>query len=872
MKNKIIKIIICISVYLLTLGVSNSSEFIFDITEVEITENGNKFNGYKRGVIKTDDGVIINADQFEYIKDLNILNASGKVEILDPINNFSIYTDKVTYKKKEEIIFTKNKSKAISLNDEITIIASEFIYNRNLNILNAKENVTIEDKIQDYVINSNTIEYLRDEEKIFSKGKTSAIIKSKYNFNSKDVLLLRNSKELSSKEKTTISSSVNLYHLTNFKYSMDKEYLKGEDIMISSNYNLPKNDKFFFKSGIINLNTRDFIAKDTEIEIHKDIFDNSENDPRLKGLSSNKTGNITVINKGVFTSCKKSDSCPPWAIQASEIKYDKNKKQIDYKNAILKVYDVPILYFPKFFHPDPTVKRQTGLLKPLLNYSNVLGSSVTLPYYFALSVDSDLTTAPTFFEKDTNMIQNEYRKVGKDYNIVTNFGHTRGYKSTLLNKKKNITYLFAKLNYDLGLDGFNSSKLYFDLEKVSDDTFLKIFDSNLISNSTSLKPEDSNKLSSELKIDLEHSEYNFTGGLQLFEDLQKNNSDRYQYVLPYYDFNKNLIPDLKNGSINFNSTGSNNLDNTNELKSKVINNLSYSSLDYYFNNGIRSNLNINLKNLNSLGKNISNYKSSPQVKLSSIFEINSSLPLKKEDKNYVNYLTPQISLRVNPSDMKNFNTTERTINTDNIFEIDRLGLEDSFEAGRSLTIGIDYKKEMLEDMNHYFQAKLATVIRDKEENFMPKKTTLNKKNSNIFGSISNNFSKDFNLNYNFALDNSLSKFEYNDVTATLRYNNFSTAVIYTKEMGEMGDQNLLTNKASYKFNEENNLTFNTRRNRKLNLTEYYDLVYEYKNDCITAGIKYKKTYYEDRDLKPTEDLLFTLTLFPLTTFEQKIDQ
>ena len=79
--------------------------------------------------------------------------------------------------------------------------------------------------------------------------------------------------------------------------------------------------------------------------------------------------------------------------------------------------------FSKIFHPDPTVKRQTGLLKPLLNYSNVLGSSVTLPYYFALSVDSDLTTTPTF-EKDTNMIQNEYRKV-KDYNIVTNFGHKR---------------------------------------------------------------------------------------------------------------------------------------------------------------------------------------------------------------------------------------------------------------------------------------------------------------------------------------------------------------------------------------------------------------------------------------------------------------
>ena len=36
--------------------------------------------------------------------------------------------------------------------------------------------------------------------------------------------------------------------------------------------------------------------------------------------------------------------------------------------------------------------------------------------------------------------------------------------------------------------------------------------------------------------------------------------------------------------------------------------------------------------------------------------------------------------------------------------------------------------------------------------------------------------------------------------------------------------------------------FKTRKNRKLNLTEYYDLVYEYKNDCLTAGIKYKKSF------------------------------
>ena len=36
-------------------------------------------------------------------------------------------------------------------------------------------------------------------------------------------------------------------------------------------------------------------------------------------------------------------------------------------------------------------------------------------------------------------------------------------------------------------------------------------------------------------------------------------------------------------------------------------------------------------------------------------------------------------------------------------------------------------------MNKYFELKLASVLRDKEENFIPKNTTLNKKSSNIYG-------------------------------------------------------------------------------------------------------------------------------------------
>ena len=77
---------------------------------------------------------------------------------------------------------------------------------------------------------------------------------------------------------------------------------------------------------------------------------------------------------------------------------------------------------------------------------------------------------------------------------------------------------------------------------------------------------------------------------------------------------------------------------------------------------------------------------------------------------------------------------------------------------------------------------------------------------------------------------------------------------------------MIENISTYAFNEENNISFGTRRNRKLNLTEYYNLLYEYKNDCLTAGVQYRKNYYNDDDIKPVEELFFTITIVPLTTF------
>ena len=100
-------------------------------------------------------------------------------------------------------------------------------------------------------------------------------------------------------------------------------------------------------------------------------------------------------------------------------------------------------------------------------------------------------------------------------------------------------------------------------------------------------------------------------------------------------------------------------------------------------------------------------------------------------------------------------------------------------------------------------------------------------------------------------------------------NNITTTFNYIEENGPVGSTNILENIKNFNLDNQNFITFKTRDNREIDLTEYYDLIYEYRNDCLIAGVKYNKTYYEDRDLKPTEDFMFSIKLIPLTAVEQK---
>ena len=208
----------------------------------------------------------------------------------------------------------------------------------------------------------------------------------------------------------------------------------------------------------------------------------------------------------------------------------------------------------------------------------------------------------------------------------------------------------------------------------------------------------------------------------------------------------------------------------------------------------------------------------------------------------------------------------------NIYNDNRLALDNSLEGGDSLTIGFDFKKNKITSKNDikeiedFLELKMATVFRNKEEVSIPQNSTLNKKKSNIFGQLNYKVNSIFSVNYDFSIKDDLNTIEYSSLDTIFDSHNFRTQFNFLQKKGVMGITDVLENKTKYNFDELNSLSFSTRRNRNLNLTEYYDLIYEYKNDCLIAGIQYKKNYYNDADIKPVEELFFSITLIPLTTF------
>jgi LPS-assembly protein len=762
-------------------------------------------------------------------------------------NEFIFESKTIEYKNNENLIVASGDVKIVSA-DNLTILADKSEYFKLSNELFLQGNVKVIDKDRDIIIESDKIEYFKNIELIKSDSKTDIKVNNNFIINTSGLNYLRTKKILNSNNKTTLTDRFNnKIEAENFVYLAQEKKFKSNNLKI-----IDKDlNEYLTNNALIDLNTNKIAAKDVQIYFAK----NSDfgNNARLKGNSMTSDNSETIISKGIFTTCKPRDNCPPWTMQSKTITHNKKKKIIEYEKAWLKLYDKPVFYFPKFFHPDPTVKRQSGFLIPSIATSSNSGNSLRIPYFNALADNKDFTISPRIYFNNDILVQNEYRHVEENFDHVSDFSLKKfeeGSKS----------HIFSNTKINLITDDLFNSNLEVNIEKTSNDTYLKSEKlKNSIQNNQSL-------LNSFVRYEAFNDEMDFSFEISSYEDLTKaKNSDKYQFILPSFKLSKFLLSDSDlNGNLRYSASGVSQKRDTNITENYLINNFEYNSDRILSNNGFVSSFDFLFKNVSKKGKNSSKYKDDFSNKNFLLSNYMLSFPLKEERGNFSSNLSPKLSLRYNPFDSENLINSDRKINNTNIFSTNRLGVDDSLEGGQSLTLGFDYDLFNKDD-KRVFSSSLGQIFKDKNDNMLPITSKMQNKSSDIVGQIVFSPNDFFEIDYNYSADNNLDTVNYNFLESKLEINNFVASFDFLEENNEIGSDSYFSRNIGYKLDQNNMISYATRRNRKTDLTEYYNLIYQYKNDCLVAAIEYNKNYYEDRDIKPNEEIYFSLTITPFAS-------
>ena len=146
---------------------------------------------------------------------------------------------------------------------------------------------------------------------------------------------------------------------------------------------------------------------------------------RLAANGARRTeGEINELSRVVYSTCNlcaKDPTRPPlWQIRALSAVQDLEHKKIEYQDAVLEMYGVPVAYMPYFWHADPSVKRASGLLIPSIGNSSHIGAFYAQPYYWVLDDQSDATFTPMITTKEGQQVSVEYRRRFNDGDLLVN--------------------------------------------------------------------------------------------------------------------------------------------------------------------------------------------------------------------------------------------------------------------------------------------------------------------------------------------------------------------------------------------------------------------------------------------------------------------
>ena len=751
----------------------------------------------------------------------------------------------------------------ILYSNELDIKSQNISVDNQTKITIFEGNVEASDDVNNKIF-ADKAEYNKELKTIETFGYTKIITSEGSILTGEDIFFDNNKKIISSSSAAEIlDKDGNKINLEMFNYIIEKKifFSKGSIKVIDIN-----NNNYNFSEIYIDEVKNKIVGSDVKAHL-KGIKVDDRNNPRFFANSMTLKNGESVFQKGIFTYCanRKDNKCPPWVLRSKQIRHNASTKTIYYDNVVLKVYDFPLFYFPQFSHPDPTVKKRSGFLIPNMSNNSTVGAGVVVPYYLALSEDKDLTITPKFYTSENPLLLAEYRQDFKNSFLILDTGFTPGYKKETTKKTKGSkSHIFSKFTYNFINNKDETSNLNIDIQKVSNDTYLKIN-----SLETSLANNEMKVLNSAINYNYQNEDFFLGIDFAQWNDLTVKDNSKYEYVYPNVHLDKNLFFDDDYGSFDLASNlkiRNFKVDQTTEF---LINDINWKSIKWTNNLGVESHLTSKVKAVNYNASNTPDFKTeASQSELSGVLAYNARISMKKDNYKDQNtqIIVPKFMLRYAPGHMRDLKQGGKLDYPKKLFNIVPLGEQDVIGRGLSTHLGIEYEKNSLnEDKtsgSKKITFKVGQIINAEEDMDKPAVSSLDQRFSDVVGESSFALTDNLNLNYNFNLDQNYKDFVLHEISSDLIAGPAKFNVSYLEHKEHIGTKNFISTEVGLDLN-NTELTFGTKRNIVTNSFEFYNLAYNYKNDCLKAGLVYRREFYEDRDIEAGDSLMFKVSFIPL---------
>ncbi|MEX3668742.1 LPS-assembly protein LptD [Paraburkholderia phenoliruptrix] len=169
----------------------------------------------------------------------------------------------------------------------------------------------------------------------------------------------------------------------------------------------------------------------------------------------------SVFTKGTYTACACTDN-PAWYIKGSEFDFDTGADEGVAYNSVLFFQGVPVFASPWLSFPL-SGERRSGILPPTFSLSSTNGFELSVPYYFNIAPNRDLTLTPRLISKRGVQLQAAFRYLSPTYSGSITGEFLPNDRLTKTNRYA--LYIQHNQNFGNGFGGY----IYYN--KVSDNTY-----------------------------------------------------------------------------------------------------------------------------------------------------------------------------------------------------------------------------------------------------------------------------------------------------------------------------------------------------------------------------------------------------------------